>query len=170
MFDRKARFSPLTVLLHWGIAAGILAAICLYFYADFFLKPRTPERSAIMGIHKTIGYWVIWAASFRLIWRGVNGYPKSLGSQHPALTGISHLVHTMLLLLAIITPLMGEWASNAFGNGDRANGQFYMSLHWYCAYTLIFCIALHVAGTIKHQLIDKDQILCRSLGAKVKVD
>jgi cytochrome b561 len=46
---------------------------------------------------------------------------------------------------------------------------FFSEVHELLGYTLIAAVSLHLAGALKHHLIDKDGTLRRMLGASVDV-
>ena len=56
------------------------------------------------------------------------------------------------------TQLLPKW-----GWDDKALRSLFFGIHEAAAYVLIALIVLHVAGAIKHQLIDRDNLLARML-------
>jgi cytochrome b561 len=67
------------------------------------------------------------------------------------------------------------------GNHDPANpqdviprnvelGEMAEEIHEFVGYLLIACILLHIAGALKHHIIDKDGTLMRMKGKRIDVE
>ncbi len=50
---------------------------------------------------------------------------------------------------------------------DKGLAEFIGTVHFLVGYLLIVCVGLHVAGALKHHLIDRDGTLRRMLGSEV---
>lgn len=95
---------------------------------------------------------------------------------------LAYGVHRLLIAFTLITPLIGYGMSTSLPGGDgvpflslarlpeflpKSDAAFSMfqALHRCSAYVLLACIVLHVAGALKHRLIDRhrEDLLARML-------
>ncbi|MET0293644.1 MAG: cytochrome b/b6 domain-containing protein, partial [Phenylobacterium sp.] len=67
----SGRYAAIAIVLHWMIAAAILAQIVL---ADR-MGGRTPEGFALTQLHKSIGVTILLLSLLRLGWRLANPPP-----------------------------------------------------------------------------------------------
>ena len=168
--------------LHWLTALLILASIGLGLYAD-----RLPAEGAevlaakvqAFSIHKTLGIAAFGAAVLRILWALSQPRPAPIHPQRRAETFAADLVHWALYAAMILMPLSG-WVHHAalegfapilwpFGQGlpfvpkSETVAEAAGSLHWLMSKLLIASVVLHVAGALKHALIDRDGTLSRML-------
>lgn len=172
--------SKLEMLLHWTVAVGIIGLICL---GVFMSETRS---FSLYGIHKSIGLLLFCIIAVRVIVRLNKGWPESI-SEGPAWEhGVARIVHWVLTLGTIIMPLSGMLDAIMSGQGlsvfglDLVSGnpgdngrpqaineglaEIAEEIHHYTGYALIAAIILHVAGALKHHLVDGDNTLNRMLG------
>lgn len=180
--DTQERFSPLTLLLHWLIAFGIigLCAVGLYMV-------RT-ESWHLFDLHKSFGMLVFAAAVLRLLWRWKNGLPVPVRPLNRFEHGAALWMHRLLLACTVLMPLTGMLYSGASGHGfgvfslelfpanpaHDASGEVLPfnaglaelgeNLHDALGYVLLALVAVHAAAALKHHLIDRDDTLRRMLG------
>lgn len=177
--DKKAQFSKMTVILHWVIALAMIGMLAFGLYLEDM--PRSPEKGELMGLHKSIGILVLLLASYRVIHRLINKMPRPIKPmpewQEKTATG----THLFLLLGTLFMPLSGVMMSvgggravNVFGlellaAGDKIEWLRELGgiVHGFGSTLLIIVILLHVAGALKHQLIDRDGTMKRMLGSRV---
>ncbi len=166
---------------HWSIAILILLGIGLGLYAENL--PRDSEGAVaylfqVFSIHKTIGIAVLFLALARILWAITQPRPHPLHPERRAETWLAEAVHWGLYGGMVVQPLTG-WLMNAAAPGgfsriiwpfgqrlpgipqDQQLFETFASIHGIGWFVLGGLIALHVAGVLKHSLIDRDATLAR---------
>lgn len=178
------RYTRTAMALHWLVAALMMANIALIWIVD--LVPEERIRFVI-DTHKSTGITVLGLAILRLLWRLTHQPPQLPGTYATWERRLSHAAHILLYALIFMLPLSGwlhdsAWKDAAthpmrlFGlvpwpriswimNLDPAakltlHGAF-GALHEWAGYVLYALFALHVAGALKHQIIDNEKQLQR---------
>lgn len=162
-------------ILHWIIALLVIGMLA----CGFFLKPLSEFLKSTYMIHKSIGLTILGLMVIRLVWIIRHGKPKLPASVSRMEGFLAHGVQHSMYLLLFLMPLSGWIMSTAadrppvfFGwvtmpfpgiSSNKSLADFMLECHGIIAYLLIGLIALHVAGALKHHLIDKDTILRRML-------
>ncbi|PKF62809.1 cytochrome B [Psychromonas sp. psych-6C06] len=169
--------SKMTILLHWLTGLTFILVLALGLYFDYL--PRGPEKGEIMGLHKSFGAIVFVVAVARLIWRFKEGSIKPISELSRLQSIVSTSVHHLLLLATVMMPLSGIVMSISGGRGLNVFGfevvagsenkvewlaQLANSIHTGAVIVILVLLFLHVAGGLKHQLIDKDGTISRMLG------
>ncbi|RWA73966.1 cytochrome b [Mesorhizobium sp. M1C.F.Ca.ET.193.01.1.1] len=161
--------------LHWMRAVLVICLIASGWYMTRLPESDTATASFFYPNHKQFGVlvWLLALVHLALRWR----YRKIVPSTPPALARwekiLSHMVHRSLIVLTLLVPILGYSLSSSFSQSDgvpffiiahlpellpKNDAAFavFQMLHRYSAYLLLACIALHVAGSLKHRLIDKN--------------
>ena len=103
MPDRKEKLTPVTVGLHWLIAITIIGMVAFGLYiADL---PRGDWKSELIGIHKLIGFTVIFVALPRILWRWGNGWPVHIGDYVSWEKTLAKFTHWFLIIATIAMPV-----------------------------------------------------------------
>jgi cytochrome b561 len=180
------RYTAVAIILHWVIAAGILAlAVMGLVMVHAKLDPM--RLFQFYQLHKSTGITVLLAAVLRLGWRMAHR-PPPLPDSMPAIERTAAAGgHLLLYLFLFALPLTG-WAlvsSSVFNIptvlygivpwpdlpvfstvADKAPVEAAFKLvHAYGAYALIALVGLHAAAAFRHHFVIKDDILARMLPA-----
>jgi cytochrome b561 len=174
--DTPGTYGAVSRLNHWIGALFVLLLLGIGLY--FGDMPRGPEKTFWRALHVAIGTVAILFLLFRVGWRMRSTSPLEL-PQKPALQRLSRVVH-VLILAAIVTmvisgPLIQWTGGRPFGIFDwvkfpspLAKSDIWHErlevLHGWAAWVLIGLVGLHLVGVIKHQFIDRDNILARMAG------
>lgn len=174
--------SPTTRSLHWLVAAFVILLLCVGFFMTTF-DVRTP-----MPLHKSFGMLALLVIVPRVLWRIKEGWPQPAGIYASWERALAKLTHWLLLLGTLAMPLSGMAMSGAGGRGlilfgfellapnpDPANPGKVIPLnetvagmgstvHGIVAWVLLVSVLLHIAGALKHHIVDKDRTLLRMLG------
>ena len=167
------RYTATAIALHWLLALAIVGAFSLGLYmADL---PLSPQRVKLYNWHKWAGVTILALSALRLLWRLTHRPPPD--APMPAWQQrAAHLAHGGLYLLFFEVPLMGWAYSSAAGFPivwfgvlplpdllpvDKALAQAIKPVHGWLAWTLMVVVALHVAGALKHQFIERDGLIAR---------
>ena len=171
------RYSGAAMVLHWLIAAGVIANWLIREAAE---KAETEEAGrAIMANHFSIGV-TLWVLAVALLVVHLTGGKAPLAS-HLATweRWLARIVHTLFFVLLLVMPLGGWMAMSQYGapisvfgifslpplpveiNPEQGKATF--EQHGAAGALLLILVAVHILGTLKHTLIDKDGNLFRML-------
>lgn len=184
------RYGGIAKTFHWTIALGILAVIPLGMIANDLAHairdPAIPvtesdlSRAALLfSLHKTIGVTIFFVALLRILWAITQPKPAPLHPERRLETFAAETVHWLLYGALVLVPLTG-WIHHAAAAGfapiwwpfgqtlplvpqDAALAETFATLHGLFEKVLLVALALHIAGAVKHQVIDKDATLRRML-------
>jgi len=171
--------SPARVF-HWLTALLILSAIGLGLYGDSLPEGSDAEVArlvAVLSLHKTIGIAAFFTALARILWALSQPRPAPLHPERRAETLVAEAVHWALYGAMLVMPLSG-WVYHAsvtgfapilwpFGQGlplvpqSAAVASAARAIHETAATVLYITLGLHVAGALKHALIDRDATMAR---------
>jgi cytochrome b561 len=179
------RYSGVAIVLHWLVAALMLANVVLGWL--FEVLPDEKVRFAI-DTHKSMGVTVMGLALLRILWRiGHRPPPWPAGALTPLESRASHVVHGLLYVLMLALPLSG-WLHDSAWKAAQAHPMMVFGLfewprmgwvmqqapefkehlhdlfgeaHEALAWGLYILLALHIAGALKHQLMDGQPVLQR---------
>lgn len=176
-------------LFHWSVAVLILAAIGLGLYAASLPLGGEAELQAIFAafsFHKTVGIAVLVLAVLRILWTLTQEKPRPLHPDRRVETFVAEMVHWALWIGMVIMPLTG-WLLHSSAPGkfarilwpfgqrlpfvpqDAALSERFAHFHEFGWWVLAGLIVLHVAGALKHALIDRDATLSRMAGRADRV-
>jgi len=183
---QTARYTRLAMLFHWLVAVLIAINVALVLTVDYLPKDF---ECPVINTHKSIGLTVLGLAILRVLWRFANPPPAYPPSYAPWERKLAHWAHIALYGLIFLMPLTGwthdsAWKGgpshpfNLFGiipffripfiaNLDPATKEqvhsIFGQIHGSLAYVLYAIVALHIAGALKHQFVDKEPELQRML-------
>lgn len=173
-------YGSLAKIFHWLTALLILSAIPLGLVAENMAFATSEELAAkawVFSLHKTVGVTAFIVALLRIGWAFMQPKPMPLHPKRRLETFAAETVHWALYISLVLVPLSG-WLHHAAAEGfapilwpfgqslpfvpkspDLADllGAF----HWLFSKVLIASILLHIAGALKHVIIDRDHTLRR---------
>ncbi len=172
------RYHGFAVLLHWLLAAALIGIFVLGSYmADL---PFSPRRLQLYSWHKWAGVVILLLSALRLLWRLTHrppALPAQIEQAMPRCQTIAHhATHHGLYLLFFAVPLIGWAYSSAAGFPivlfgllplpdfvpvSPALAEFIKPWHEISAFAMAALVLLHVAGALKHVVIDRDGLLQR---------
>lgn len=177
------KLSATTLTLHWIVALLILTLLGVGFYMDF------SDDKSPMSLHKSFGVIALVFVVLRILWRIREGWLPSLPGHANWEKVLARFTHWLLLICALAMPVSGILMSAYGGRGLSVFGwelvarnlssvdptktepisETWASLgheiHGVVPWVLLVLIGLHVAGAVKHHVIDKDVTLKRMFGA-----
>ncbi|MEM7710064.1 MAG: cytochrome b/b6 domain-containing protein [Pseudomonadota bacterium] len=163
---------------HWAIALLIPTAIALgviAYHLPFDTDEALARKAPLFSAHKTVGIAILFIALARIAWALSQPRPKPL---HGGLEGFAAAaVHWLLYGSLILVPLLG-WAHHATAEGfapiwwpfgqslpflpkDPELSGLLATLHMTFERVLVIALGLHILGTLKHVVIDKDSTFAR---------
>ncbi|MEM6583513.1 MAG: cytochrome b [Pseudomonadota bacterium] len=174
-------YGAVSRLNHWVIALAMIGMICYGLFIVEFL-PKGPEKYAQIQTHKALGVLVLVYGVWRVLWRLLRGFPEPASAMPLWQRRLSEFTHWALIVGILLMPLSGMTTS-LFGGHDismfgslvipglpvnETVSKLAADVHAITGKVLIAIIALHVAGALKHHLIDRDATLIRMLSGKVE--
>lgn len=175
---------------HWLTALLIFTALPLGWFAENLAHaindPSIPTTESdiaraarLFSIHKTVGVTVFFVALARILWALTQTKPGLLNADNKPEAFAAETVHWMLYASLVLVPLTG-WVHHAAAEGyapilwpfgqnlplvpkSAALAELTASLHWLFMLVLVASLALHIAGALKHHVVDKDSTLRRML-------
>lgn len=180
------RYGSVTKTFHWLTALLILTAFPLGLIANGWSQDTSDAlgvKATLFTLHKTVGVLAFFTALGRILWALTQPRPAPLHPDRRAETFAAELVHWLLYASMLIVPLSG-WVHHAATTGfapiwwpfgqslpfvpvDAALAETAGAMHWLFTKILAASILLHVAGALKHHLIDRDATLRRMLPGRV---
>lgn len=176
MAEPRNRYSTVSLALHWVIAAAVLAQILLVTAHEATEGPLSRE---FINLHKSVGLTILVLTLARIGWRLANpaiALPAHMPRWQKVLARATHVLFYAAL---IVMPLTGWLASSAGGrdivwfglfdwpllpvSGGREAARGFMAIHGLVVKGLYVLIGLHVLGALKHQFVDRDNVLHRMI-------
>ena len=178
------RYSTPAIVLHWVIAILIFVNIGLAW-----TWPYVGEASVrpLINNHKSIGITVLGLVLLRILWR-IAHRPPDLPAHHQRWERTAaHWTHGILYVLIVAMPLSG-WIMDSAYKDAATHPNFYFGLfewprigwimaldpetkkrvhdvggamHSFIAWPIYALVALHIAGALKHQFVDRDREIGR---------
>ena len=180
MNHQLSRYSRVAMVLHWVLAVAILGSMAMgAFMSELELSP---QKLKLYNWHKWAGVTILALSLLRLLWRLARRpppLPPRIALAMPAWqVSAHHATHRLMYALFFIVPLAG-WAYSSmagypvvwfgvlplpdFVPVNKELAESLEDVHGLLAYTLLALVALHVAGALKHQFIDRDGLMSRML-------
>lgn len=172
----RARYTSGAIWFHWAIAALIIANLAIGLFHESLSQSA---RGNAMDFHKAAGIVVLLLSVARLGWRLSFPPPRFPGHLKRWEAWLARWTHRTFYLLMIGVPLAGWLFVSAspksrpfsfFGLFDlprlpvpRSESVFglWHEAHELLAFAMLGLVVLHVAGALKHQLLDRDNQLAR---------
>lgn len=180
--NTSERYGGVTKTFHWLTALLILTLLPLGWYANqlpYETDPELARKAWMFSLHKTLGVAAFFTAALRILWALSQTKPGLLNADKPVESRLAEVVHWLLYGALVIVPLSG-WIGHAAASGFAPIwwpfGQnlplvpksvelehFCVAVHWVSTRILIASLLLHIAGALKHHVIDRDATLRRML-------
>jgi cytochrome b561 len=170
MTSSGTRFTVLQRLLHWLMAACILA---MFFIGVGMVSTIMPKYVALLATHKTLGITILVLALIRLCVRARYGAPALPADLPGPMKLAAQLSHYALYALMIAMPLIG-WAMQSAGaypvvvyGGIRLPAivpqsaglhTLLWNAHFYLAFAFFALVLLHLAAALFHALVRRDGV------------
>ncbi len=179
MATNAQRYTTVAIILHWLIAILLIVMLVIgegWIKDQTWMKPVVPGSNP--GLHASIGFLILLLTIARLAWRLMNPPPADVPM--PAWQAkASHALHWAFYAVLFLIPLSGlaELGKTiAKRHPEYANLTFfslfpipYFSMDWFGNLHDVFTklawalLAVHVIAALKHQFIDKDNLIRRMM-------
>ena len=170
------RYTGTARMLHWLAAPLILAGFVLGLYMTGL--DITPDKLRFYAWHKWVGITVFLLAAARLAWRAAHPAPPLPATMPAWQIRASGATHALLYVLMLAIPLSGWIYSSSTGVSvvylglvplpdlvpkDREMAKALLLLHDSLNYLLAAAVTVHIAAALKHQFVDRDDVMARML-------
>lgn len=179
--DADRRYGAVSITLHWLLAGLILAQIAFGVFLADVMPDAATNRAAMANLHKSVGLTILILSLVRLGVRVTHPAPP-LPAHVPGWQRVlARATQVAFYVLMIGMPLTGWLMTSGgsrpivfFGLFDfpkipgvadlprEVRGSFHEA-HETLARLTLGLLVLHVAGALKHHLLDRDPVLWRML-------
>ena len=195
--NSNTTYGTVTKSFHWLTALLILSVIPLGIIANNLAyainDPQVATTDAdisraafLFSLHKTIGVTVFFVALLRILWAVSQKKPGLLNGDNTLEATAAETVHWLLYGSLVLVPLTG-WVHHAATTGfapiwwpfgqslpfvpkDEALAHQMAGLHYILQWVLVGSVGLHIAGALKHHVIDGDATLRRMLPGRMSAE
>lgn len=170
-------YGSIARMLHWLTALIILSNIVLGLTANRLSMQTMDTKVQLFSLHKTLGIAAFAVALIRILWALTQPRPAPVHPDKRAETFVAETAHWVLYIAMLAVPLLG-WAEHAATEGfapilwplgqglplipkSAHLAETLAALHRTFAWILIVTVALHIAGALKHAVVDRDGVMGR---------
>ena len=174
------RFGSVSKTFHWLTALGIIVLMPLGVIANgmpYETSEQLADKAWMFSLHKTVGVAVFFIALARIVWAISQPKPGLLHPDRKVETLAAETVHWLLYGSLVVVPLSG-WIHHAATTGfapiwwpfgqnlplvpkSESIAAIFGGAHFVLTKVLALSLLLHIAGALKHHVIDKDATLRR---------
>jgi len=173
-------YAPLLRKIHWATAVLFIAALLIGLYCGL-QEPGTSPRRELLELHKSLGVTLFALAILRVVVRLSTRVPPEPASFGPLVRLAARLNHAVLYAILFVMPVTGYMFSSAGGyslkyfwtfswprlfEGNKAIAQAGEIAHGALAYLVYLVVLLHIAATLWHALVQRDDVLKRMWPAR----
>ncbi|MFO1304359.1 MAG: cytochrome b [Burkholderiales bacterium] len=171
---RPDHYTRTAVVLHWAIALAVTAQFSWGWYMQSIPKQPPGIRADAFNLHKSVGLTILALMIVRALWRWRHPAPP-LPAMPAWQSALARSVHVALYACLFVMPLAGYLGSvwsgypvkyfgmalPAWGSKDDSLKNAMSLLHFATSWVLLSAVLLHVAGALKHALVDRDGLVSR---------
>ena len=168
------RYATPAIVLHWLIAALVIALIALGWWMQEIPKQPPGPRADMYNLHKSIGLLAGVFIAAMLAWRATHRPPElpPMPRWQAQLAHVLHVVLYLLLATVAVTGYLGSafsgypvkffgWTLPAWAGKNPEIKDWMSAAHLVLAWTLAVAFVLHMAGVVKHTWVNRDGLLRR---------
>jgi cytochrome b561 len=136
-------------------------------------QPAGPRVDAF-NLHKSVGMTILALMAVRIAWRLAHR-PPPMPPMPAWQARLASCTHVLLYAALVVQPLSGYLGSEFSGYPVKYFGitlpswggrnvplkEFLSAVHLATSWIIVAAIGLHVAGALKHALLDRDRLLAR---------
>lgn len=172
-------YSALAKIFHWVTVPLLIAALASGLTIGHIAEP---SKMTFYAIHESLGLTILLVAIARLAWRRISPPPPQPDHIPRVMRIAATTVHYALYVALILQPLLGFFATNAFGfpmqgataylglidlpkfmNTWEGLAKVLITVHAFVGWSLLVLIPAHIAGAIHHHAIRRDGTLLRMI-------
>jgi cytochrome b561 len=167
--EDATRYTTTAIVLHWLIAATVVGLIGWGWWMQTIPKLPVGPRVDAFNLHKSIGMTVLLLMLVRIGWRARHR-PPPFTPMPRWQARLARTVHLLFYVCLIVQPVSGYLGSAFSGYPVRFFGLVLPAwapkndslkdalsvVHLVNSWVLVGALALHLAGTVKHTLLERD--------------
>lgn len=176
----EGRYSPVAIVFHWAMAVLVLFQLAWGWWMGRL--PTGGEKLTAYELHYDVGILMLALILGRSAWRAFAPAPINDADKPGWESAAAHITHFLFYACLIALPLSGWLMVSASAREselallsiipwpllplqDVANNRLWALeaiaewIHWGLIVSLLLLIPIHVAGALKHQFIDRDDVL-----------
>ena len=181
------RYASVAIGLHWLIALLVVGQIAGGFYMHDLPREQADLKFQLYQLHKSFGITILLLTFARLGWRLTHKPPALPAKMAGWERFLARGAHLGFYVLLVAIPLVGWAIVSSSPFADSVQTYLFGVVHWphlpffegvadrkelsheiaeiheYLAFAMIGLIGLHVAAALKHQIIDRDEVLAHML-------
>ncbi|MEO0989407.1 MAG: cytochrome b/b6 domain-containing protein [Pseudomonadota bacterium] len=177
-------YGSVTRTFHWLTALLILTAFPLGIIANglpFETAEQLNQKAVLFSAHKTVGILAFLIGVARIVWALTQAHVVPLHPDRSVQTWAASVAHWVLYISLVLVPLSG-WLHHAATEGfapvwlpfgddlpfvpkNVAVAEFFAGWHFVFTKILGLAVLAHIAGALKHHVMDRDDTLRRMLGS-----
>ena len=176
--DNGLGFSPVTIALHWIVAALVLSIIAIEIVLSV-----SPD-AGLASVLNLLGTILFPVSIYRFWARVTSWHPLPVGTPNPVEVIVSRTVAAALALAMVLLPIAAWLAKSAAGQVVELPGGWFIpsplqpNPHAAQVFEVLFRIgatpfllglALHIFGACKNHFVLKNDALKRMLGKRVEL-
>ena len=168
------RYTRTAIALHWIIALAVVAQVAWGWVMQTIPKQPPGLRADAFNVHKSVGLTILALMILRALWRWRHPAPP-LPAMPAWQATTARANHAVIYVCLFLMPLAGYLGSVFSGYpvkyfgitlpawaGKNAQAKELMSAaHLTLTWVLAGAVTLHLAGVVKHALIDDDGLVAR---------
>jgi cytochrome b561 len=180
----RVAWSAPSRMFHWIMAFATLGTTALMYYAQIYEAQAASspvaraQYSELLRLHKSIGLIVLFLVALRFAWNRVRRRPALAATLSAPQRRLALGAHFTLYALMLAIPLLGWFASMAYGGRTHFFGLFelprflakdvdaavvYRNGHIWLGWLLFAILALHVGAALWHHFVKRDATLAQML-------
>jgi cytochrome b561 len=177
--DADRRYTWTAIALHWLIASLVIAVFAWGWWMQEIPKQPPGVRADAFNLHKSVGLAILLLMLVRVGWRASHAPPPlpSMPAWNARLALANHgVMYVALFVLTVGGYLGSAWSGYpvkffglelpAWSGSKPALKDLASTVHLWVSWVLLISVSLHVIGTAKHALVDRNGVLARmGLGA-----
>lgn len=187
LLNTRETYGLVAQLLHWITAGLILTLLPLGLYMESLPQGTAEavlEKSWWYSLHKTLGVLLLQVALVRVGWALSQPHPRPLNAARRLESLAAQSVHWTLYGAILCMPLTG-WLHHSASEGfapiwwpffqdlplipkNPLLADVFGTAHVFTGILLGVALALHVAGALKHTVVDRDKTLSRMLPGRYR--
>jgi cytochrome b561 len=171
------RYTGVAIALHWTTAVLVLFMIAAGL--TMLRLPQGDAQNLLFNLHRSVGVLLFPLVLIRLIYRWRNPPPPLPDDMAPFQKLAAHANHYALYALLLLNPLLGWWATSAFGATvnvfwlfdlppivaeNKPLSETLLAIHATVGITITVLVCMHIGAALYHHFIRHDRILLRMLG------
>ncbi len=172
--DAAARYTRTAIAFHWLIAILVVAQFAWGWWMIGIPKDPVGPRVNAFNLHKSVGLTILVLMMLRLAWRAAHPAPK-LPPMPRWQARVARTTHVALYAALLVQPLVGYLGSEVSGYPVKYFGltlprwagkhealkEFLSLVHLVMSWAIAALVTLHVAGALKHAIVERDGLLAR---------